>query len=54
MTDMGETVIVRTSMQPDRDLEVSISEATDLFRQGLLVEDQPKQGKAAGTASANK
>lgn len=32
--------VVRTTIQPDTELEVSEQEATDLRRQGLLVEDE--------------
>lgn len=40
---------VRTTMQPDRDLEVTPGEARDLSRQGLLTEDQPRQGQPSPT-----
>jgi hypothetical protein len=32
---------VRTTMQPDREIEVDAAEHLDLQRQGLLVEDGP-------------
>jgi hypothetical protein len=32
-----DTVVVRTTMQPDTDLQVGASEAASLRRQGLLV-----------------
>lgn len=49
-------MLVRTIMQPDRDLEVTEVEHKDLSRQGLLTEDQPKQGKPSAdnrTSSAS-
>ena len=39
------TVRIRTTMRPWEDLEVSETEAADLRRQGLLADDQPKQGE---------
>jgi hypothetical protein len=41
------TVRIRTTIQPDREIEVSEGEARDLAKLGLLDEDdQPKQGSA--------
>lgn len=41
ITRMAEkTVKVRTTMRPDRELEVSPQEALDLKRQGFLVEEK--------------
>lgn len=42
------TVRIRTTMRPWEDLEVSETEAADLRRQGLLADDQPKQGEKPG------
>lgn len=51
---MSDTVVVRTTLQPDRDLEVSPTEAKDLFRQGLLVADEVPAPKAkAGQPAPN-
>ena len=42
--------LVRTTIEPDREIEVSASEATDLGRLGLLVEDAPAtKGRKATT-----
>lgn len=41
-------VTVRTTMQPDTDLEVDEREALDLRQQGLLVEDE-KPAKSGGS-----
>lgn len=44
ITHMAEkTVKVRTTMRPDRELEVSPQEALDLKRQGLLAEDAKEE-----------
>lgn len=32
-----DTVVIRTTMQPDTDLQVTVREAASLKRQGLLV-----------------
>jgi hypothetical protein len=42
------TVRIRTTGRPWEDLEVSEQEARDLHRQGLLVEDQPRQSAKPG------
>jgi hypothetical protein len=44
---------VRTTMQPDVELDVSDAEYTDLKRQGLLVEDQPAAVPAAAPAKTH-
>jgi hypothetical protein len=50
-------VTVRTTMQPDTDLEVSASEAEELRAQGLLVEAGPKPAReereTPGTSTQN-
>lgn len=38
---------VRTTMQPDREIEVGDADYLDLKRQGLLVEDAPEPAPAA-------
>lgn len=43
---------VRTTMQPDREIEVGDVEYLDLKRQGLLLEDPPAQPAPAPTAPA--
>lgn len=44
--------IVRTTLQPDRAIEVSSAELLDLQRQGLLVEPDPVPAPAVRAASA--
>lgn len=44
---------VRTTMQPDVELEVSDTEYTDLKRQGVLLEDAPAAPPAAAPAKTN-
>jgi hypothetical protein len=41
---------VRTTMQPDREIEVDAAEYLDLQRQGLLVGDSPAPVAEAATA----
>ena len=43
---------VRTTIQPDVELEVSDTEYVDLKRQGLLVEDAPAAAPAAAPAKS--
>ncbi|WP_167459219.1 MULTISPECIES: hypothetical protein [Streptomyces] len=42
--------IVRTTIQPHLEVEVSDAEYTDLKRQGLLIEDAPAAAPAAAPA----
>lgn len=44
---------VRTTMQPDREIEVGDADYLDLKRQGLLVEDEPENVPPATAAPAN-
>jgi hypothetical protein len=45
------THTVRTTMQPDREIEVDDAELLDLQRMGLLVEDSPAPAPQATTAA---
>jgi hypothetical protein len=42
---------VRTTMQPDREIEVDAAEYLDLKRQGLLVEEDADQDVPPATAT---
>jgi hypothetical protein len=44
---------VRTTMQPDKEIEVGEADYLDLQRQGLLVEDAASTVPPATAASAN-
>ncbi|MET8826101.1 hypothetical protein ABZX40_13595 [Streptomyces sp. NPDC004610] len=45
---------VRTTMQPDKEIEVGDAEYLDLKRQGLLIEESVPPPSAALTTSAKK
>lgn len=51
MSDESRTRKVRTTIQPDVDLEVGPEEYLDLKRQGLLVEDDKKEPRKAAPNS---
>jgi hypothetical protein len=40
---MTDKVAVRTTMEPDKDIEMTVTEAEDLRRQGLLAPQRPER-----------
>ncbi len=49
---MSETHKIRTTIEPDREIEVSAAELTDLRRQGLLLDTKATTEAGARRAAA--